>query len=83
MRHTLENAERSLHGLAGRLQALSPLAVLARGYSITLALPDRHVVTAAERLRAGDQLETLVARGRITSVVRDVVAGAHAPTTSE
>jgi len=83
MRHTLENAQRHLQGLAGRLQALSPLAVLARGYSITLALPDRHVVTDAKRLHAGDALETLVARGRITSIVRDVAVDSRAPATSE
>ena len=72
IRHTLDRCERHLQGLAGRLQALSPLAVLARGYSITLKLPDRHVVTAAKTLRAGDELETLLSSGRIVSAVTQV-----------
>lgn len=72
MRYTLDACERHLQGLAGRLQALSPLAVLARGYSITLKLPDRHVVTATKALRVGDALETLLAHGRITSSVTGV-----------
>ena len=68
-RHALDRAERQLQGLAGRLSALSPLAVLARGYSITMQLPARHVVTDSSALAAGDQVETLVARGRVWSTV--------------
>lgn len=69
MHYQLDAAERSLQGLAGRLQALSPLAVLARGYSITVALPGRHVVSDASALRVGEQLETLLAKGRAVSTV--------------
>ncbi|MBI3321125.1 MAG: exodeoxyribonuclease VII large subunit [Candidatus Omnitrophica bacterium] len=74
MRHRLESEDRRLQGLAGRLQALSPLAVLARGYSITLKLPDRHVVTSAGALQTGDEMETLLARGRVVSAVTRVSA---------
>ncbi len=73
-RHALDGAERHLQGLAGRLQALSPLAVLARGYSITLKLPEGHVVTEASRLILGDRLETLLAKGRVTSAVTGIEA---------
>lgn len=69
MRYALSHAEERLQGLAGRLQALSPLAVLARGYSITLQLPERRVVTSAAACRVGEELETLVLRGRIVSTV--------------
>lgn len=72
MRHTLEQEDRRLQGLAGRLQALSPLAVLARGYSITFALPAHRVVTDSACVKAGDEIETLVARGRIVSAVTHV-----------
>ena len=75
-RFTLESCERRLQGLAGRLEALSPLAVLARGYSITMAGPERHVVTAAASLRAGDELETLLARGRVLSTVTRTITEA-------
>ena len=69
MRYTLDGCERSLQGLAGRLQALSPLAVLGRGYSITLKLPQRQIVTHAGRVQLGDELETLLANGRVVSSV--------------
>ncbi|MBI4342230.1 MAG: exodeoxyribonuclease VII large subunit [Candidatus Omnitrophica bacterium] len=69
MAHLLERRDRELYGLAGRLQALSPLAVLERGYSVTFALPGRRVVTDAAALKAGDELETLLAKGRVTSAV--------------
>ena len=62
-------AEQRLELAAGRLEALSPLAVLARGYSITFHLPGRRVVTDAGQVRPGDHLETRVARGRIASTV--------------
>ena len=74
MRYSLDTQERLLEGLAGRLQALSPLAVLGRGYSITMKLPERRVVTSIERLQPGDTLETLLAAGRVASVVSSVSA---------
>ena len=81
MRFTLDGCERHLQGLAGRLQALSPLAVLARGYSITLKLPQRRVVTSAALLHPGDDIETLLAQGRVVSAVSQVIAHADADVT--
>ncbi len=78
MRFTLDGQERHLQGLAGRLSALSPLAVLSRGYSITLKLPQRHVVTHSSLLHPGDEIETLLARGRVVSSVSHVVSQPHA-----
>jgi len=71
MAHALEREERLLQALAGRLEALSPLAVLGRGYSITFRLPSRAVVTDARAIRVGDEVETLLAQGRLTSRVTD------------
>jgi exodeoxyribonuclease VII large subunit len=73
MRYVLGDAQQRLEGLAGRLDALSPLAVLARGYSITMQLPGHRVVTDASAVAAGDEIETLLARGRIRSSVSQVV----------
>jgi exodeoxyribonuclease VII large subunit len=50
---------------AGRLEALSPLKVLARGYSVTL-LKDRVVRRAAE-VATGDELRTILAEGELRS----------------
>jgi len=71
MRHRLDREDRTLQALAGRLQALSPLAVLGRGYSITFRLPSRAVATDARALHVGDDIETLLANGRLTSRVTD------------
>ncbi|MBI2885215.1 MAG: exodeoxyribonuclease VII large subunit [Candidatus Omnitrophica bacterium] len=71
MTYALDRDEQRLGALAGRLQALSPLAVLARGYSITFRLPDRRVVTDPSAVHAGDRLETQVARGTILSAVME------------
>ena len=76
MTHALDREERQLQALAGRLQALSPLAVLARGYSITFRLPSRDVITGASQAHVGDRLETRVARGRILSAVEEILAEA-------
>jgi exodeoxyribonuclease VII large subunit len=80
-RYALDGASRHLQGLAGRLEALSPLAVLARGYSITFRQPGRHVVTSADDLRAGDELETRLHRGTIFSTVNRTAAAAPAQDT--
>ncbi len=73
-RFTLAQEERHLQGLSGRLHALSPLAVLARGYSITFKLPEAHIVTAARRVHPGDRLQTRLAVGHIYSTVTHIRA---------
>jgi len=72
IRYRLDHEQKHLAGLAGRLQALSPIAVLARGYSITFKLPQRSVVTTANSLRIGDALETFLAQGKVVSAVAEV-----------
>lgn len=53
---------------AARLEALSPLAVLARGFSIT-SVKERGVVRCAKDVTIGDMLQTRVAHGWIDSTV--------------
>ncbi len=48
---------------AERLQALSPLAVLQRGYSIARRADDGTVVRDAAEVRGGDHLRLTFARG--------------------
>ncbi|MGE3778312.1 MAG: exodeoxyribonuclease VII large subunit [Pirellulaceae bacterium] len=61
-----QSAER-LRGVANQLESLSPLAVLARGYSVTARTADGMLVTDAEQLHAGDRLVTRFARGSAVS----------------
>lgn len=58
---------------AARLDALSPLAILGRGYSLTESASGallRSVVQTA----AGDEIVTRLADGRITSVVKEITS---------
>ncbi|HHJ15782.1 MAG TPA: exodeoxyribonuclease VII large subunit [Gammaproteobacteria bacterium] len=55
--------------LARALDAVSPLATLQRGYSITLRRRDAAVLQDAREVSAGEQLETRLANGRIFSQV--------------
>ena len=54
---------------AGRLDALSPLKVLERGYSVTRLLQSGTVVRCCDQAQPGDLLETLLQTGRLTSRV--------------
>ena len=51
------------------LDAISPLATLQRGYSITLNKADGSVIQDAARVNIGDALETRLAKGQIISQV--------------
>jgi len=60
-----------LTALAARLESLSPLNVLTRGYSLTQT-PDGKLVHAAEDVKPGDVIITRVAAGKIVSHVASV-----------
>ena len=65
----------SLGRLAAALDALSPLRVLGRGYAIARD-GQGHVVSDAEAVSAGDELEVLLGRGSIiTQVSKTIPAG--------
>jgi exonuclease VII large subunit len=64
-------ARRKLEAEAARLENLSPLKVLSRGYSLTLKEADRAVVRSTTQVRPGDRLVTRVGDGRIVSRVEE------------
>ena len=66
----LADGERDLHTLAQRLNALSPLATLERGYSISRKT-DGAVLTSAEQVSIGDRVEIQLADGHLTCRVED------------
>jgi len=55
----------------GRLSALSPLAVLERGYSITHKLPEEFIVKDAAALADGDRVRITFAAGRAVCRVEE------------
>ncbi|MFC1812240.1 exodeoxyribonuclease VII large subunit [Thermodesulfobacteriota bacterium] len=55
----------ALRELTAKLHALSPVAILSRGYSITRTIPDATVVTDSRKVHVGQDLEVMVAKGAL------------------
>jgi len=72
VRQQVERAGDRMESLAARLDGLSPLAVLGRGYSLTRRLADGRIVRDARELAVGEQLGTRFARGQAVSRVERV-----------
>lgn len=68
IRYGLEAKRRRLEALVGKLETLSPLATLARGYAICTK-DDGSVVTDAAAVRAGERVRVRVSRGEIRARV--------------
>jgi exodeoxyribonuclease VII large subunit len=66
----LERARADLGRAAGRLESLSPLAVLGRGYAIVRRAPDGAIVRRAADVAPGDGLEVRLGEGEIEAEVR-------------
>lgn len=64
-----ERRQHLLAAMAASLQALSPLNVLSRGYSLTQR-PDGSVVRSVTQVSGGDLVQTCVSDGTILSVVQ-------------
>ncbi len=67
----VDNRKRLFALAAGKLHALSPLAVLQRGYAIA-RLPDGTVVTDAAQTQPGDRLEVKLLHGRLDCRVQSI-----------
>jgi exodeoxyribonuclease VII large subunit len=61
-----------IEGMMGRLDALSPLNVLKRGYSITRTVPDLKVVRNAKQLASGDKINVRLFKGELMCRVEEV-----------
>ena len=64
MARALVRSQHGLGALVGRLDSLSPLAVLGRGYSLTRT-PAGEIVRDAAQVAAGATVEVLLARGQL------------------
>ena len=67
--HDIDIRRHNLARLAASLQALSPLAVLARGYSLTFQADGRTLVRGSHEVKPGDLIHTQLASGKIQSRV--------------
>ena len=64
----VERLQQRLATTAASMEALSPLKVLSRGYSVTTAA-DGRIVVSVEQVESGQQIHTRLADGTITSIV--------------
>jgi len=55
-----------------RLEALSPVKVLARGYSVSSLLPSNEVIKSVKDVKAGDSLQTRLKDGLIISNIEKI-----------
>ena len=68
---SLDRRKQSFIGLTAKLDAMSPLKVLARGYAMTQA-EDGAVIRSVRQVNTGDQIQISLSDGRIAASVTDV-----------
>jgi exodeoxyribonuclease VII large subunit len=71
-RGVLRDRQAAVAAAAGKLESLSPLAVLGRGYSLTYDERTKQLVQTAHELHPGQKLVTRFQRGEATSVVEAI-----------
>ncbi|MHB8927164.1 MAG: exodeoxyribonuclease VII large subunit [Bacillota bacterium] len=74
-RHVLDFKRADRDHVVARLDALSPLATLARGYSICRTLPDGRVVRNVGELTRDERVEVILFRGEAICRVEDLRDG--------
>lgn len=68
-RNAISSRSQQLSGLAGRLEALSPLQVLSRGYAIAQRA-DGSVLRSAAKANIGEEISVRLHEGRIVAEIR-------------
>lgn len=70
--HIFKMRHENFKSLAGKLEVLSPLAILNRGYSITTKIPGGAILKDIEILKMGDTVETRLGKGKFRSRVEEI-----------
>jgi len=60
----------TLEAFAGKLHAMSPLAVLGRGYSICFTMPERRIVKEAGKVAPGSDVLVRLWKGSLKATIR-------------
>jgi len=66
MKRRIEKEKGTLSVLCGKLDVLSPLTVLARGYSITMK--DGNIIKSVRQVHNGDKLDIILSDGKIRCI---------------
>jgi exodeoxyribonuclease VII large subunit len=72
LNHGINRKAGQTHAYLGRLNGLSPLAILDRGYAILETMPGRRVIRNAGQVSVGEQLSARLAGGQIRCTVEEV-----------
>lgn len=73
--HLVKMRGESFNLLSHKLEALSPLSILNRGYSISARLTDGKIIKETGDVRIGDKVETKLGKGKFTSKVEEITNG--------
>ena len=73
MRNCLNIIQERCAAFIERLEALSPLAVLSRGYSLSMLLPEGTIIKDTAKLKPGDSVKTILSKGAFIGRVQEVM----------
>jgi exodeoxyribonuclease VII large subunit len=71
--HSLHKNQKSLGQLSVKLDALSPLATLKRGYAIVTRKKEQHILRKSKEVNIGDSIEIQLDEGKLSCTVEDLV----------
>lgn len=76
MTRLLERRRERLSRAAAKLEALSPLAILSRGYAVAMREGGRTPLLSASEVRPGERIRVRLHEGELKAVVRERTSGA-------
>jgi len=72
LQHFVELKQAQARKAIEKLTGLSPLNILARGYSITFKMPEEAIIKDVKLIKAGDTMKTKLHKGEILSKIMEV-----------
>jgi len=73
LQQRMRSEEMRFSSALNELEALSPLAILKRGYSVTTALEDEKCIFSTHGLKKGERVKTRLSKGAFVSEVTEIV----------
>ncbi|MDP3791267.1 MAG: exodeoxyribonuclease VII large subunit [Candidatus Omnitrophota bacterium] len=70
--HIVDMCGEKFNRILSKLEVLSPVSILGRGYSITAKMPEGTIVKDAKSLEIGDTVETKLGHGKFISRVENI-----------